>query len=308
MDLTQTLPGGSYPLERARHLADHLIWMRLAGRKDNTLFARRRAVVRLAEWLDQDPVDATFEQLEHWQRSLLVTSLNHVRSQTTLVRPFFAWMHQRGHRHDNPSVLLACPERPRGLPRPMSEDKATAAVDAADGRVRPWLLLAGCCGLRAAEIAGLRTSDFAVDTSGAVWMHITGKGDDERSVPVPPDVWAAITELWPVREGPLWRRERGFGPVLPRHVSQQCNRHLHQLGIPGTLHSLRHRWATELLEVSGDLRLVQIGLGHADPKTTQVYTLVRPRRLLAAVQALPALGTAAAPRHLHAVDTQEGTA
>lgn len=308
------LPGAGFDLSRSRHLFDHLIYLRLCGLSDRTLYARRRGVVLLAEFLGADPVDALLEDLERWQVHLLQTSVNLVRWMTTVVRPYFTWLHRRGLRTDNPAALLPLPRKRRGLPRPMAEIKVEAMIAGARPRLRPWLLLAGWSGLRAGEIAGLRVEHFYLDEHGETWVRVLGKGDVERDAPVPSWAWPLIAAEFPpgATSGRCWRRERGRGPVLPVHVSQMCNRYLHAIGIPDTLHSLRHRVATQAYDATGDLRMVADLMGHASTSTTQVYTRVSPHRMSAAVNALPR--PAALPgtpgRRLHLVDprTQESTA
>lgn len=326
VDTTAPLPGGTWPLQLVSHLREHLIWMQLQGRARCTLVARRRACVRLAEFLRADPAEATFEELYAWQVQLVQVSLDQVRNQTALVRPYFWWLHARGLREDNPAALLPLPRARRGLPRPIAEDVLARVVTEAPARLLPWLLLAGWSGLRAAEIAHLRCDDFTVDAHGQVWVRVIGKGDVERAVAV--DAWA-----WPTIEaslaatapswrrppgvaatGPAWRRERrrgsGVAHVTPQHVSQYCNDFLRTV-IPDrraridTLHAFRHRVATQVYEETGDIRLVQDLLGHRDLKATQVYTRVASRRQAAAIAALPHPNLPAlAPtgRHLHAVD------
>ncbi len=165
------------------------------------------------------------------------------------------------------------------------------AITDAPKRELPWLLLAGWCGMRAAEIAGMRREAIHCDVTGARWARITGKGDVERDVGIPDWVWARIEPLmWP--SGWCWRRTRGWGtgeqPVTAQHVSQYCNEYLHRVvGITDTLHSLRHRVATQALAETGDIRLVQATLGHRHLSTTQVYAAVRQTSVASALERLP---------------------
>ena len=299
------LPGPSYPLHLVTHLAEHLVWMRLQGRAERTLYARRRALVRLAEHLGTDPLHASYEALYAWQVQLLGTSATLVRWSTALVRPYYRWCQAIGHRRDDPAALLPIPRRRRGLPRPIGEESLRRAVDQAPPRLLPWLLLAGWSGLRAAEIAGLDVEDFFVDEQLQVWARVLGKGDVVRHAPIPEWAWPAIAAALPA-SGRAWRRERGLGPVTAQHVSQYCCEYLHRVGIPDTLHALRHRVATLTYEQTGDLRLVQDLLGHADIATTAVYTRVASRRLAAAINDLPA-ARLPGRRHLHAVHSTDTT-
>ncbi|MGQ0576006.1 MAG: tyrosine-type recombinase/integrase [Pseudonocardia sp.] len=243
-DRSATFPGPSYPLHASRHPAAHLTWMRLRGLSDRTLLCRRRAVAMLAEHLGHDPAEATHDELYGYQQHLRATSAAHLRWHTSLLRPFYRWLVAAGHRLDDPAALLPSSRARRALPRPMAEAKVMAAVEAASARVRPWLLLAGWCGLRAAEIAHLRVDDFHVDAhDGRVFLRVVGKGDRVRDVAVPQWVWADIVAGLP-ETGRAWRRQRRsrgeLGVVMPNHVSKVCNAYLRSVGITDTLHTLRH--------------------------------------------------------------------
>ncbi len=302
--LSTPLPGAGFDLESVGHLREHLIWMRLQGREERTLFSRRRSLVRLAVFLGRDPAAATRGDLHAWQIHLLATSRYQVAHQTALISPYYTWLHDLGIRPDNPSRLLLRPKQRRGLPRPIGEEALTDALLHAKPRIVPWLLLAGWSGLRAKEIAGLRVDDFTVDPAGGqVWARVLGKGSLVRDVPVPAFAWPTIAAALADR-GPAWRRERGFGPVTPHHVSDSCNKLLHRRGHPDTLHSLRHRAATAAYRATNDLRLVQDFLGHQHSASTAIYTFVAPDRVAAAVAELPhpTLPTPPDGRHLHSIN------
>ncbi len=303
------LPGAAYDLSLAADLREHLVWMRLCGRSDRTLLCRRRAVVRLAEHLGHDPGLAEFEALYCWQLVLAQTSLHAVRWQTALVRPFFTWLHRKGRRADNPAALLPMPRLGKGLPRPMDETNVAVMIAEAPPRLLPWLVLAAWSGLRAFQIANLRVEDFRVDARGRVWVLVRGKGGDAHSVPVPSTAWQIVAPCLP-ESGPCWRRRIGIGPVTNKHVSEYCNRFLRSIGIRDSLHSLRHRAATLMLDASGrDVRLVQDFLGHAQLSTTQIYTKVNPGPMSDAAELLPppVIPRAAGARHLRVVDVVDAT-
>jgi site-specific recombinase XerD len=240
----------------------------------------------LAEFLGHDPATATATELDLWQAQL--PTINAVRWQTAMIRPYYTYLQARGIRPDNPAALLPRPKARRRLPRPIPEDRLFAAVAEAPPRVLPYLLLAGWSGLRAAEIARLHVEDFGRDPNGGgVWVRIRGKGDAERDVAVPHWVWQRIAPELP-DSGPCWSRAHGEGKVTGKQVSDNCTYYLGTVrGLPDRLHSLRHRVATAVLQESHDVRLVQDLLGHANLSTLQVYTKVQPRAILRAVEALP---------------------
>lgn len=286
-----TLPGGSYPLRRVRHLEEHLLWMHRAGRANGTLLYRRRTLVTLAEFLDADPTDATVADLERWQDHRLRTvSMTNMRQSVACARPYFAYIQHRGYRHDNPAQLLAMPRMPRRVPHPMAEDHVQAMLADAPERVVPWLLCAGWLGLRAGEIASMHTSRFFRDVNDLLWVTVTGKGGHQRSVPIDGWLEALLTPYVPA-DGWCWTYLRGpkagVTPVTGQIVSQLCNEYLHRVGIPDVLHSLRHRVGTIAYERTGDLRVVQELLGHLSPETTALYTRVAPQRVAAALRSLP---------------------
>lgn len=309
LPLDSSWPAPGYNLDLVRDLREHLLWLRMRGRSERTLACRRRALVRLAEFLGGDPSTATGRELYIWQVGLAETSIETMRWQTALVRPYFRWLHDRGVRPDNPAALLPVPSRKRGLPRPMAEQKVMAMLAKAPARLLPWLILAAWCGLRAMEIAELRVEHLTVDHKGQAWCLVHGKGGTVREVAIPDWAWPHVRGA-AADAGPCWRKVKGFGAVNAKLVSQLSNAYLRRIGITDTLHSLRHRAATLMLEQNGgDIALVQDFLGHADPATTRIYTQVRSARIRAAVEHLPAPGPGVLPelpgqpaRHLHVVD------
>jgi len=283
-------PSGPYVTAQIGHLDEHLNWMARNGRAESTIKARRMVLTWLAEFLGHDPATATATELDQWQASL--RTLNSVRWQTAMIRPYYAYLQARGIRPDNPALLLPKPRQRRRLPKPIPDDRLFAAVVEAPPRILPWLLLAGWSGLRASDIAGLRREDFTVTGEGderQVWVRMIGKGDVEREVAVPVWVWDTISPLLP-ESGPCWRRayKPHDRPVTAKHITDAVAYYFGKVrGIPDRLHSLRHRVATAVLEQTHDLRLVQEILGHSNLQTLQVYTLVQSKRMTRAVEQLP---------------------
>ena len=179
------------------------------------------------------------------------------------------------------------------MPKPLTVDDATAAVDAVGGLATDgWqgkrdiaiLTLLYGCGLRLSEALGLRHAEAPLSEM----LVVTGKGSKQRLLPVLPAVREAVADYLAAcphalaADGPLFVGARG-GPLNPRLVQRQMAAVRGCLGLPesATPHALRHSFATHLLGAGGDLRAIQELLGHASLSTTQRYTAVETERLLA---------------------------
>jgi len=179
------------------------------------------------------------------------------------------------------------------VPKPLTVDDATAAVDVAgDLATSGWqgkrdiavLSLLYGCGLRLSEALGLSRGEAPLNDM----LVVTGKGRKQRQLPVLPAVRAAVADYLAACphvlavDGPLFIGARG-GPLNPRLVQRQMAALRGYLGLPesATPHALRHSFATHLLGAGGDLRAIQELLGHASLSTTQRYTAVETERLLA---------------------------
>jgi integrase len=189
----------------------------------------------------------------------------------------------------------------RRLPRPVSEPDLMRALAMATPRIRPWLVLAGWCGLRAKEIAYLRR-ECVLETAGPPVLLVARDATKGRSERVVPLSAFAVAELVPVLPAAGWvfRRMDGRpGPNTPGLISHLANAHLHECGVAASLHALRHRFASETYKASRDLRAVQSLMGHARPETTALYAAYDQPSARAAVDALPV------PERLRVVPVQD---
>ena len=269
-------------------IAKHVHHLRLRGLSPVTIYHRQRALCRLADTLDTlDLLSLTTTDLQGWRAGLTVASAT-IADYVSHVREFYGWAVDRDLIGSSPAADLPVPRTVRRLPRPISEADLMYAVDAAPRRIRPWLVLAAWCGLRAKEIACLRGENVLLHATPPMLLIASDatKGIRERTVPLCQFAVAEMcTAMLPVR-GLAFRRFDG-APVVPGLVSKLANQHLHDCGIPATLHQLRHRFGTMTYHVSHDLRAVQELLGHASPNTTAGYAAYDRAEALAAVQALP---------------------
>lgn len=206
---------------------------------------------------------------------------------------FYDWMVDEGTRKDNPVQKVVRPKLPIHLPRPISSDGLALAISQATPRMAVWLCLAAYCGLRVCEISGLKVSDIRLADSPPT-LHLTKtKGSRDRVVPLNPLVVAALVDYGLAPSGSVFSSYyKGSGrrrPLLAATISQQIADYLRELGVDATAHQLRHWFATELYRKTGDLRLVQELLGHADVSTTARYVKIVPsEQATAAVTSLSA--------------------
>jgi integrase/recombinase XerC len=144
------------------------------------------------------------------------------------------------------------------------------AIETAIQPERAWISLAAFCGLRCMEIAALTRE--VIDMGPPAVMRIYGKGGRVRIVPLPARVLGELLEVGMPSRGPLFQRMDG-GPGAPSagRVSERINKHLHNLGIDHTAHTLRHRFGTALYNRTRDPFLVAQVMGHASTDTTRGY-------------------------------------
>jgi integrase len=274
-----------------RILARHLHELELLGQSDGTIYARRRAILRMAALIDVPLLEATHEDLAAWRASLQVTD-NTVVHYASHARQFFDWAVSKGLAGQNPAAGLLVPFLARGLPRPIGEDELMAAVTGAPARIRPWLVLAGWAGLRAKEIALLRRESVLDTTIPPVLLvaRDATKGHRERVVPMSSFVVSEVRPHLP-RAGWVFPRPDGSpAPNRPSRISQAANAYLHAAGITATLHQFRHRFGTVGYSLTLDLRLMQEQMGHARPETTALYAAYNQPGALDMVEALPVPG------------------
>jgi len=213
------------------------------------------------------------------------------------VRSFFRFIDRRHGIHNPALQAMRTPRLPHRVPRPLAEEDARDLIASARTDARePWLghrdtallLLLYGAGLRIGEALALNRRDIGLDPRDLRGLRVRGKGDKERLVPILPVVaqgiaaYLAACPAPPLPDEPLFKGARG-GRLQPSVVQKQVRRLRIGLGLPETAtpHALRHSFATHLLGAGADLRAIQELLGHASLSTTQGYTEVDGKRLLA---------------------------
>ncbi|GBD11262.1 Tyrosine recombinase XerD [bacterium HR23] len=208
-----------------------------------------------------------------------------IARQASALRTFFRFLHRQGHIPQNPTALLARMKLGRTLPRVLDAVQSARLVEGPSEdtplalRDRAILELLYGAGLRVSELAGLRPED--IDLAGRR-VRVVGKGDKERiaffGVPAQKALAQYLKEARPRllrgKVSPALFLNRRGEPLSVRWIEALVKRWAVRAGLDGGVHphTLRHSFATHLLEGGADLRAVQELLGHASPTTTQIYT------------------------------------
>ncbi len=264
-----------------------------AGSSPHTVTNYTRDIRRMAEYATvygaKQPRDVTPKLLREFVYHLADLGLqpSSIRRQISSVRTYFRFLVAEGHARGDPSDRLELPKAWRKLPEVLTQDEVELLLSAPNPderlawRDRAMLEMAYATGVRVSELVSLSVSDVWYDDA---LVRVFGKGSKERLVPVGRRALGAVAlyarEIRPVldkghAEGKLFLNARGR-PLTRVGAWGIIKRCAERAGILKRVspHTLRHTFATHLLEGGADLRAVQEMLGHADLSTTQIYTHV----------------------------------
>ena len=269
------------------------LWLE-AGLSRNTLSAYRSDLEGFAAWLKAPPAQATRAQLQGYLAEGVSRGARPRTAARLLssLRRFYHYLLREGLITEDPTATLEAPKLGRPLPKSLSEEQVELLLNAPEPetplglRDRAMLETLYATGLRVSELVGLTVQQVNLQ-SGVV--KVVGKGDKERLVPLGEEAIGALERyissarrdllngrtsdaLFPTARGAAMTRQAFW------HNIKRYARHA---GIESSLspHTLRHAFATHLLNHGADLRVVQMLLGHADLSTTQIYTQVARERL-----------------------------
>ncbi len=272
------------------------VWLE-SGLSANTLAAYRTDLKKISDWLEkrkQSLDKATkaelFDYLAHTVRSGI--SARSSARQLSSLRRFYRYLAREGIAESDPTSDLESPVIGKTLPKTLSESSveqllAAPAENTALGiRDRAMLETIYASGLRVSELVNLALSELD-STAGLV--RVTGKGGRERIVPLGEEALAHLGQYLNDARPELLRGRvseavfvtRRGGPMSRQAFWQLIKRYATVAGVDEALspHSLRHAFATHLLNHGADLRSVQMLLGHSNLSTTQIYTHVARARL-----------------------------
>jgi integrase/recombinase XerD len=271
----------------------HLVIER--GLSKNTLSAYKADLAKYRDYLDQNSfseLSITRSQLSDFLQWLNSQNLKAASSARILaaVRGYQKYLLLENLRTDDPSQQVKSPKLPKRLPKALTQAQVMSLLSASgpepDDETADVLRLRNRAILELMYSSGCRVSEVAqLDLDEMVqggWVRIRGKGSKERLVPVGSFAQRAI-DAYLIRSRPLLSAKAG-GPAL--FLNQRGSRLSRQsiweiiqsagegCGLAVSPHSLRHSFATHLIEGGADVRVVQELLGHASVATTQIYTLV----------------------------------
>ncbi|HEY5682200.1 MAG TPA: site-specific tyrosine recombinase XerD [Sulfuricaulis sp.] len=272
------------------------LWLQ-EGLSANTLEAYRRDLEGLDRWVTQRGIalgSATRADLLEYLSSSVRQG---ARPRTTArllssLRRFYGYLVREEKIKTDPTALIDSPKLGRPLPKSLTEEQVEKLLESPDVtkplglRDRAMLETLYATGLRVSELVGLTLSQVNL-TQGVV--RVIGKGNKERLVPLGEEAVEWISRYLSEGRAYLVRRRstealfataRG-GPMTRQAYWHNLKTHTRRAGIQSKLspHTLRHAFATHLLNHGADLRVVQMLLGHADLSTTQIYTHVAQARL-----------------------------
>ena len=255
-----------------------------------------RAVQQFAEYFHRSPEQMGGEELRRYQLYLLHErkfALGTVENNISALRFLYK---KTLKRRDLAFDDLPFPKQPRTLPTVLSPDEVTRLIEAAPNRMhRMLLMLLYATGMRRTEASLLKVSD--IDSQRMV-IHIhRGKGMRDRDVPLTPKMLEALRDYW------RWKKPRVYlfpsrrsapgveQPISDKTVWNVCRAAATRAGIHKKLgpHTLRHCFATHLLEGGADLRTIQLLMGHERLEDTTIYLHLSQRHLHAAINPLDQL-------------------
>jgi len=268
------------------------------GLSKNTLDAYGRDLARYLSFLREERIDTPEEIrtvfLLRFLARLKEEGLGPRSRARVLVslRGFHRFLHVEGYCEQNPASRIEAPKNLPGLPKVLSSSEVESLLGAPCGegalalRDRAMLEVLYATGLRVSELVGLAIGQLHLD---AGFLRATGKGSKQRIVPLGEVATEAVTRYIDfgrpllLKEGTtdaLFLNRSGRG-LTRQGFWKMMKRRAREAGIFKNItpHTLRHSFATHLLENGADLRAVQTMLGHADIATTQIYTHVTRERL-----------------------------
>lgn len=240
-----------------------------------------RSVRTCCRYCDRTPTELTFEDVRTYQLHLVQCGLApaSINGAMVALRFFFRVTMKRPDAIDYIPIV----KQPQRLPVVLTQPEVARLLEAAPGlKWRTALSVAYGAGLRASEVVALKVAD--IDSARMRIRVEQGKGRRDRDALLSPHLLRALRDWWKVAKPPVWlfpNRLSAFNAVTPRSLNRAFHEAVRKAGItkPVSLHTLRHCFATHLLEQNVDVRVIQVLLGHRKLETTAIYTHVAAKTL-----------------------------
>ena len=264
--------------ERTTPLRERMIEdMRIRGMGDKAQQAHIRAIKDFARFLKRSPDTATPDDLRAYQLHMTNAGVTPTtfNARIVVLRFFFGTTCGR----EDMKRHMQFRRQPRKLPVVLSVEEVSDLLTAAPGpglKYRAALSISYGAGLRASEVCNLKISDIDSDR---MLIHVElGKGQKDRKVMLSPGLLELLRAYWREArpQGWLFPGKPKINPISPRQLNRAFTsaKSMAGIGKPATLHTLRHSFATHLLEANTDVRVIQVLLGHARLNTTAIYAHV----------------------------------
>ena len=269
-------------------MREYLLYLKVEkGLAKNSIESYQRDLAKLEVWANKNDIDvvaATRQDLREWLIDLGHSDLS-ANSRLRLIsslRGFYKFLMIDGHITANPAEDLDTPQKGSYLPRFLNQSEIESLLAAPDVstetglRDRAILELMYACGLRVSEAVNIAIKDL--DTEGGI-LTCTGKGGKTRRIPVGSSAVEWVKSYLAAR-----RKHEDIGtdrmfvtpggkPLNRQLIHGLIKKYAEKCGLEDVSpHTLRHSFATHLVQNSADIRSVQLMLGHADISTTQIYT------------------------------------
>ena len=255
-----------------RRMIENMTIRKLAPKTQHDYVQR---IKNFAAFLGRSPDTATFEDVRRYQLRLTTSGVGvpTINQTVSTLRFFFKVTLKRHEIVEHTHVI----HEPRKLPVVLSVEEVARLLDAAPGlKYKAALSVAYGAGLRATEVVSLKVTD--IDSKRMIIRVEQGKGGKDRNVMLSPSLLNLLRAWWRAArpQGWLFPGRDPAQPMTTRQLNRACHAaaQMAEINKRVSLHTLRHSFATHLLEQNIDVRIIQVLLGHAKLDTTALYTRV----------------------------------
>lgn len=275
------------------HISQYMEYLEIErGLANNTIMAYRSDLYSLSDFLVQQNIEE-YSEIQRFHLNLYIKNLydkkytpRSITREIASIKGFFKWLSINGYIKHNPALSLEQPKLPKRLPKVLSMKEITELLDSNMSTLDSAILeLLYAAGLRVSELSDILLNNIDLNSK---FIRCTGKGSKERIVPIGCKAVSALRKYFKDREYIVKKYNLTTKYCFIKENGKKLTRQdvyvfIHSIGknVNKNIspHTIRHSFATHLLENGADLRVVQELLGHSDVSTTQLYTHISKKRL-----------------------------